>query len=101
MKLFSTGNIRNTLGVIALLVVIGGLYWYFFGGSAAPEPPLSATAPASDAAQQFLDLAGELAAVSFNTSIFSDPRFNSLVDISTTVIPEAQGRPDPFAPIAP
>jgi hypothetical protein len=99
MKLFTTGNIRNVLGGIILLLLIGAGYWYFFGGSSAPAAPLSETTPASDAAQQFLDLAGELASVSFDTTIFSDPRFTSLVDISTAVIPEVQGRPDPFAPL--
>lgn len=98
MNLFSKGNLKNTLGAVGVLVILGVLYWYFFGGSSTPPPPVSETLPASDAAQEFLDLAGELATVSFDPTIFSDPRFSSLVDISTAVIPEAEGRPDPFAP---
>jgi hypothetical protein len=88
----------NTLLIgIAIVVVLGGLYLYFFSGS--PQTPVSASAPAGAQEQQFLNAAAELQPISFNTAIFTDPRFASLVDITVPVSPDVQGRTDPFAPI--
>jgi hypothetical protein len=36
---------------------------------------------------------------SFDTRIFSDARFNALVDLTTRISPESLGRLDPFASI--
>ena len=83
---------------LVLVAVLGGAYLYFFSSST--EAPLSSTAPATPQEQQFLDVAAQLQPISFNTAIFSDPRFASLVDLTVPVTPEAQGRPDPFAPIS-
>lgn len=83
---------------LALVIVLGAAYLYFF--SAAPQAPLISTTPAAPSEQQFLDVAAELQPISFNTAIFSDPRFAALVDLTVPVTPETQGRPDPFAPIS-
>ena len=48
---------------------------------------------------QFQTLVGELQPITFDTAVFSDPRFNALVDISTPVTPQPPGRLDPFAPV--
>lgn len=86
------------IGVLAILL-LGGAYIYFFGGKGS-QAPLTATAGASSPAeQQFLDLAGQLTSITFDTSILSDPRFASLVDIATPIAPENTGRTDPFAPL--
>lgn len=90
----------NTLIVIVLtLLIAGGVYWYFSSRDAVPEPPLSAGAAVNSAQVRFQTLLNELTPITFDTSIFSDPRFNSLVDIATNVTPEPTGRPDPFAPV--
>ena len=89
-------NNSLTIGIV-VVVILGGGYLYFFSGSS--QAPVSATPPAGAAEQQFLTLAGELQPLSFDTSILSDPRFASLVDISVPVTEDAQGRTDPFAPI--
>ncbi len=89
---------RTTILYASLaFVILGGAYWYFGTGSS--EAPLTAGDATTPAAQEFLDLAGKLTPVSFDTSIFTDARFNALVDISTTITPESQGRVDPFAPL--
>jgi hypothetical protein len=84
--------------VIALLIAGAGIYWYFFTGT--EQPPLMVNEPASQAQTKFQTLLSELTPISFNTSIFSDPRFNALVDLTTPISPETIGRLDPFAPIA-
>lgn len=90
---------NTTLILIITLLVAAGAYWYFFMGTG-NQPPLSAASVSTSRAQaQFEALVGELQPISFDTRIFSDPRFNALVDITTTVSPEPSGRPDPLAPI--
>lgn len=87
---------RTITLIIAALVVAAGAYWYFFTGTG-NQPPLTQTGPQSAAQTQFETLVGELSPISFDTSIFSDPRFQSLVDLATPVAPEPMGRLDPFA----
>ena len=84
--------------VITLLLVAGG-YWYYSTGTG-NQVPLTSTTPSGTAAEvQFQALVSQLQPITFNTAIFSDPRFTSLVDISTVVTSEPSGRIDPFAPI--
>lgn len=85
--------------ILATLAIAAGAYWYFFAGTG-NEQPLSATAESGSPAQaRFEALASELLPLSFDTSIFSDARFLSLVDLSTPITPETPGRLDPFAPL--
>ena len=48
----------------------------------------------------FITLASQIETISFDDTFFSDPRFMSLVDIRTPIVPEAVGRRDPFANIS-
>ncbi len=90
---------NTTLLVIATLIVAAGAYWYFFTGTG-NEPPLTETIATDNQAQtQFETLVGKLQPISFNTAIFSDPRFVVLVDLATPITPEQSGRLDPFAAI--
>ncbi len=90
---------NTTVVVILTLLIAAGAYWYFFMGSS-NQPPLTASVPAQNAAQtQFQALVSELQPISFKTAIFSDPKFTSLIDLSTPVSPEPTGRLDPFAPV--
>lgn len=86
--------------ITALVIVAVGAFWYF-SGQEGNEPPLSGTMPGLDnpAQTQFQALVSQLQPISFDTSIFSDPRFTSLVDLTTPITPETSGRIDPFAPI--
>ena len=89
---------NTILLIVATLVVAAGAYWYFFTGTG-NEPPLTTTSPQSERQLQFKILVSELQPISFNTDIFSDARFASLVDLTTPVSPEVSGRLDPFAAI--
>jgi hypothetical protein len=88
-----------TLIIIVLVCAVGG-YWYFSGQSDT-DAPLTAVAPSGDnpAQSQFQALVSQLQPISFSTDIFTDPRFNALVDLTTPITPESVGRIDPFAPI--
>jgi len=94
MKLSS----QTSLIILAALVIAAGAYWYFFTGTEAPAITASA-AQGNEAQLQFQTLVSELQPISFNTDIFSDPRFSALIDLATPVAPETVGRIDPFAPI--
>lgn len=85
--------------IIATLIIIAGGYWYFFAQTG-NQPPLTTTTPSGNSAQtQFQILVSQLQPISFDTTIFSDPKFTSLVDLTMPVAPESSGRPDPFAPV--
>ena len=95
---FKLANNSSAIIGLVVVVVLGLGYVLFFSGSSAP--PLSSTTIAGNAAEQkFASLVTELAPITFDTKIFSDPRFAALVDMTTPVTPEPTGRTDPFAPL--
>lgn len=89
---------NTVLIIVTALIVAAGAYWYFFTGTG-NQPPLTASIAENEAQTQFQALVSELQPISFDTKIFSDPRFTSLVSLSTPVAVETVGRSDPFAPI--
>ncbi len=91
-------NSSTILTILATLIAAAGAYWYFFTGTG-NQPPLTANASKNEAQAHFQALVSELQTISFDTGIFSDPRFNALADLTTPVAPETLGRLDPFAPI--
>lgn len=91
-------NTSNTLIVLGAIVAAGAAYWFFFSGSG-NQPTLTNVATSTASQVQFDALAGELGQISFDTSIFSDPRFKALIDFSAPTTSEPKGRADPFAPI--
>lgn len=89
----------NTLVIILItLLAAAGIYWYFFVGSG-NAPALTADTSVNQAQTRFQVLVSELQPISFQTDIFSDARFNALVDLATPIAPEPAGRLDPFAPL--
>ena len=85
--------------IIVLLVIAAGIYWFFFTGTG-NQLPLTGSSPVTQAQNEFQTLVGELTPISFDTDIFSDARFNALVDITTPIIPEPSGHLDPFSATA-
>jgi len=85
--------------IIGILIAAAGVYWYFFTGTSAEQLPLTEIGVENQVQNKFQLLVGELTPISFDKRIFSDARFNALVDLTTTVSPETVGRLDPFAPI--
>ena len=84
--------------VIALVIIAAGMYWYFSTGEG-NQPPVSTSETSNQTQEKFQTLVGELTPITFDTAIFSDARFNSLVNISTPIAPEPAGRLDPFAAV--
>jgi hypothetical protein len=86
--------------IIVTIVVAGGGYYWYSSTQTGNQPPLSVGVAQNEAQSQFKVLVSELQAVTFDTTIFSDPNFMALVDLATPVTPEAPGRTDPFAAIS-
>lgn len=84
--------------IIATIIVSIGAYWYFFANQS-NEAPLTVTDGQMSTEAEFQSLVQQLQPISFDTKIFSDSRFMSLVDITTPITPETQGRLDPFSPL--
>ncbi|MFA6278562.1 MAG: hypothetical protein WCS97_00545 [Candidatus Paceibacterota bacterium] len=84
--------------LIAILIAAAFSYWYFFTGT--EQPSLIVSGSSNQAQTKFQTLVGELKSISFDTGIFSDSRFNALIDFTISIAPEASGRLDPFAPIS-
>lgn len=93
-------NRKNLLTITcAAVVLLGGFYYFFFIAKDSDESVLSADAPASEAELSFITLVSQLDPIEFDARILDDPRFKALVDIRTEVVPEPQGRTDPFGPL--
>lgn len=84
--------------IIVTLIAAAGIFWYFFTNSG-NQSPLTITPQNTAAQAQFQTLVEQLQSITFDTAIFSNPKFTSLVDIHTPVSPEPTGRPDPFATV--
>ncbi len=87
---------NTVLLIVTTLIIAAGAYWYFFTGTG-NEPSLTTAIAGNQAQTQFQTLVSILQPISFDTSIFSDPRFMALIDIATPIALEPAGRPDPFA----
>jgi hypothetical protein len=85
------------LGVVVVVALLFGAYLVFFNSNSSESALSTQTAPASAAEVSFLNLANTAESVSFDTSVLSDARFAALVDIHTAIVPDPQGRTDPFA----
>lgn len=94
-------NQKITITIIAICIgLLIPAYFLISGTSTPSEADVTASAPTSEAEAVFVNLTSQLGTLSYDTSILSDPRFTSLVDLHTTVLPEQQGRKDPFAPFS-
>ncbi len=92
---------KNIPLVIGFLVVVGGLYVYlnFFAGSAS-EALLATTADSqSPVSQDLLVTLSNLHTIKLDSSIFSDPLFQSLTSFGVELPPENVGRRNPFLPV--
>lgn len=88
----------NVLLIVLGLIVVGAAaYMLLAKGDAAPA--VSTTEGGSETESAFLALTAEIGAITFDTDIFTDPRFATLRDIRTVILPETAGRTDPFAPL--
>ena len=93
---------RHKLILIVTAVVVAGVAWYGLSGTSAKTPDLVTTTTGSKnaAGQVLVSTLLALRAVKLDGTIFSDPSFMSLKDLSIEIVPEPVGRENPFAPLS-
>ena len=86
--------------IIAVVVIVGfALYTVFSPGKATPILSEQVIAENSPVDQDLISLLLELKGITLDESLFSESAFVSLQDFSKELVPEAVGRPNPFAPL--
>ena len=95
-----TASNNKTLIIALGIIVLAAVAYLTLFNKPDTTPDLGfEVAAGSEAELFFVNLAGALEPIAFDATVLTDPRFTSLVDISTAIVPETAGRPDPFAPL--
>ncbi len=89
-------NSNTLLIILTTAIVAAGAYWYFFVNNDV-QTSLTSSVVQNQSREKFQTLISQLEPISFETSLFSDPRFTGLYDLTTPIAPEPAGRSDPFA----
>ncbi|MCA9361983.1 hypothetical protein KC906_01280 [Candidatus Kaiserbacteria bacterium] len=91
-------TITNLATVLGLIVIgIGGYYFYNEHNASIDFTTNDATMQAMlDNANTFIGYNATLRSIEMNTSLFDDPRFQSLQSYSTPIQEQQVGRSDPF-----
>ena len=97
-----SGLIKNVLLALGLAIVLWLGYTLFLKED--ESAPLTAqnnfvTSQAARDTQDFLLKLQQLRNIEFRQALFTDPRFQSLIDHRQDLINEPVGRDNPFAPI--
>ena len=92
---------RNTLvAIVVTLVLLLAAAYYLFGAQTENINAVEETPVASDVELRFLTLASTIQPLRLDTELLRNARFERLVDIRTRISVEADGRANPFAPLA-
>ena len=91
--------LKHKLVAIVIVVFFAGVAWYMLAGTSGENPVLTSESPASapPGAQDLVDSLIALRTVSLDGTIFANPAFQVLHDLTTPILPEPVGRPNPFA----
>jgi RsiW-degrading membrane proteinase PrsW (M82 family) len=96
---------KNTviIGIILVVILAGAWYFYSKGSSSPSTSQLVSTTPGGTATANVganvLTILNSVSSINIDTSFFSTPAYQSLVDYSITVPPQEVGRQNPFAPV--
>ncbi len=85
--------------ILAILILGAAGYMLFFRDDNAPLGITSIETNQGSIESEFLILTGRIEPITLDTGILEDPRFLSLQDIRTVILPELSGRTNPFAPL--
>lgn len=94
------GSFIKNAFIILSLVAIAAIGYYLIvaeRGAVITANDALSVGQAERETQEFLLHLGELQTIELSTALFSDPRFDSLVDFTEPVEPVPFGRPNPFA----
>jgi hypothetical protein len=87
------------IGIVLIVLLAGGWYFYKSGSSPASTSSLISSSDGSGSVgTDVLSVLNSVSSIRIDTSLFTSPAYQSLVDYSIQVPPQAIGRPNPFAP---
>ena len=95
-----SGILHNKLILIVVILIVLGGGWY--GLSSGPSDSTGALTSTDSSVHEDASLVATLLAlraIKLDSTIFSNPAFIGLKDLTTAIVPEPVGRPDPFAPL--
>ena len=93
---------KNNIIIISLIIVVGLVaFWYLGKNSSDTSSSLTLDAQTTDSAdaKYIYTILQQMAQVTLDDSIFSNPNFQNLKDNTVSLSPQASGRSNPFAPI--
>jgi hypothetical protein len=93
-----SSKIKIIIAFLVIALLLGAGYLLFFNNNSDATAVSAVGAPTSAAQATFINLTNQLDPITFDTSVLSDPRFTALIDIHTAILPETEGRSDPFSP---
>jgi len=96
---------QHMLLFIGIIIVIVGVVWYGISDTSdvpllSSDEPIPGTLAETNADQEIVGSLLALRSVNLTGTIFTDPAFVALKDFGTMLVPEAVGRPNPFAPLS-
>lgn len=91
---------NNLISILIIAACAAALIVYENYFAPTPSDVLAPVAATStEAGANLLSSIEQLKAVNFDSSLFSDPVFASLIDFGVVIPPEPVGRANPFAPL--
>ncbi|OHA93248.1 MAG: hypothetical protein A3H52_01065 [Candidatus Zambryskibacteria bacterium RIFCSPLOWO2_02_FULL_39_26] len=88
---------KNILVPILILLALAVMAYFYYRGGDTEMISLDQSADTGPLGQDILILAEKLNILSIDASVFSSVLFTTLVDWSLPLLPEPQGRANPFA----
>ena len=91
---------KNMVFVLGILLVVGGLVVYlnFFAGNSGEALVAASSDSDSPVTKELLVTLSSLNTIKLDTTIFTNPLFESLVNFGVELPDENVGRPNPFLP---
>ena len=93
---------RNLIISLAILAVVGSAGYFYITRDRVSDSDLLVGIPVEEVATvdgDLLSALSDLRTLQLDDSIFSDPKFLSFQNFSTTIQPQPAGRQNPFAPL--
>ena len=87
-------QIQKLIIIFITILFVGYIGYGLF--NATPSPDAFSAIPANPDSELILALADKIEKTTIDSSIFSDKLFVALIDTSSVVTPEEQGRDNPF-----
>ena len=96
-------NLKNIIGILAVLILGFLVYAYFFrnssnGNSNSAEIPI-ADLPEDFLGKEIFETYNTLHSINFDSKIFESPVLAHLEDLTSALPPLSVGRDNPFAPL--